>query len=497
MKTRASGILLHMTALPSRFGIGDLGDEARRFADFLALSGQGYWQVLPFNPTDLGRSNSPYVSDSAFAGNPLLIDPHGLVAMGLLHDAELDGPQFPEEFVDFEGVARFKKHLLAWAFSRFRERERDSLHEDFCRRNAHWLDDYALFAALKERHEGRPWNQWPDPLRYRHEDALNDAAGELREAVERERFVQYVFDRQWHELKAHCQRLGVNLLGDMPIYVHYDSADVWVHPELFKLNERREPHAVAGVPPDYFSATGQLWGNPVYNWPVLEQSGYGWWLDRCRRALDLVDFIRIDHFRGLVAYWEVPAGETTAINGEWVEAPARSFLRRLSRAFPSLPFLAEDLGVITPEVREVIRDFDLPGMKVLLFAFGDDVAKNPFAPHNHIRNCVLYTGTHDNNTVRGWFEGEADPDTLGRLFHYLGREISADEAPRVMARMAMASVADTVILPIQDVLGLGREARFNTPGTTEGNWTWRLAPWRLTSEVERNLYDTTRVYGRI
>lgn len=497
MKTRASGILLHVTSLPGRFSIGDLGPEAYRFVDFLHQSGQAYWQVLPLHPTDLGRQSSPYHSDSAFAGNTLFISPELLVRDGLLEENDLDAMPPSGETTDYAAALQARHTLFDMAFQRFKSDKEDIEFTHYCEAHNEWLHDYARYTALKEEFEGRVWTDWPYELRDRQSGALADADRSQADRILKCKFLQYIFEKQWTSLKRHCRERGISILGDMPIYVHHDSADVWSNPEFFKLDGAKRPYAVAGVPPDYFSATGQLWGNPVYDWPRLTQSDYAWWIKRFRRALAMNDFIRIDHFRGLVAYWEIPAGNDTAINGAWIQAPAYHFLRRMCRAFPSLPFIAEDLGLITPEVIEVIRHFDLPGMKVLMFAFGDDVAQNPFAPHNHIENCVVYPGTHDNNTVRGWFENEARPHEFDCLTRYLGRRIEKDQASEVFLRMAMSSVADTAIISLQDVLDLGQEARMNRPGTTINNWMWRLPNGLLTDDVAKRLRDMTEVYGRI
>ena len=494
MKTRASGVLLHVTSLPSSLGIGDLGPGAYRFVDFLEEAGQAYWQVLPLHPTELRHRNSPYHSESAFAGNTLVISPELLLESGLLSEADIGVSEHPSDRVDYAQVEKWKQGLFQICFERFQAGHE---FEVFCRENSYWLEDYAIFAALK-RHYGRDsWSEWPDEIKHRNPDALEAMTNQLDREISYVKFLQYLYHGQWQRLRRYGRSKAINIIGDLPIYVHYESADVWSNPGIFKLDEEKRPVAVAGVPPDYFSETGQLWGNPVYDWHVLTREGYGWWIKRMGRALELLDFVRIDHFRGLVAYWEVGAHETTAINGQWLEAPALDLLKVLARRFPGLPVIAEDLGVIDPEVREVIAHFDLPGMKVLLFAFGDDVAHNPFTPHNHIRNCVVYTGTHDNNTVRGWFDHEALPEDKSRLFRYLGRGVTSETVHWEFVRMAMGSVADTVIIPIQDVLGLGGEARMNRPGTTDGNWTWRLLDSQLTPELGLKLREVTEVYGRI
>lgn len=497
MRKRSSGILLHLTSLPSMYGIGDMGPMAYRFADFLAQTGQGIWQILPLNPTDAVGGYSPYHSASAFAGNPLLISPDLLMEEGLLTQPELDNtPHFPDHKVDFENVEPFKMGLLKRAYERFKETAPPFEYRAFCRDHADWLDDFAAFDALRDHYQGMPWDQWPVPVRDRYPDALREVCHSLADAMENRKFYQYLFQKQWNGLRRYCNGKGVQFLGDIPIYVNPDSADVWAHPNLFKLDESRKPYAVSGVPPDYFSSTGQLWGHPVYRWDVLQQSGYKWWRDRMTRNLELFDRVRVDHFRGFVAFWEVPATETTAINGKWVEAPALDFFNGLSRRFSCLPIIAEDLGTITPDVREVMARFNFPGMRLLLFSFGDDLPTNLYAPHNHIRNCVIYTGTHDNNTARGWFENEAGDGDRERLFAYLGRWVSSVEAADALVRLAMMSVADLAILPIQDLLGLGGDARMNRPSVAKGNWGWRLKGNWLTEHLSEHLAGMTRIYGR-
>jgi len=492
MGRRGSGILLHVTSLPSPFGVGDLGPWAYRFVDFLAEARQSFWQVLPLTP-----GASPYNAMSAFAGNPLLISPERLVEDGWLAPEDLASPpDLPEHRVDYPRAQALKRSLLERAFERFERHRRAPGYRQFVEVQAAWLEDYALFVALTEHFGGLPWDRWPPPLRDRHPAALDRARRRLSRRVAMEKFWQYLFFRQWTDLRAYARARGIQVIGDLPIYVDYHSADVWAHPELFKLDDQKRPTHVAGVPPDYFSATGQRWGHPVYRWDVLRQRGYDWWVRRIAHALSLYDLVRIDHFRGFVAYWEVPAHEPTAVHGYWVEAPAEDFFRTLSKHFPCLPIIAEDLGVITPDVREVMERWGFPGMRVLLFAFGPDMPTNPYAPHHHVRHCVVYTGTHDNNTVRGWFEQEASDEDRRRLFRYLGRTVTADEVAWEMVRLAMMSVADRVILPMQDVLGLGAEARMNTPGTPEGNWEWRLRPHQITPELARRLADLTETYGR-
>jgi len=497
MKMRGSGILLHITSLPSAYGIGDLGPEAWRWADFLAETKQSIWQILPLNPTDLAHGNSPYQSVSAFAGNPLLISPELMVREGFLAQSDVENvPNYPKGRVDYPAVFASKERIFRVAYERFQQEGKRYEYERFCTENSFWLDDFALFMALRNHFPGKAWTEWPQEVRDRRPGALKSLKDELHDALEKAKFLQYVFFEQWHSLKAFCNHRGIQLFGDIPIYVIHDSVDVWANPELFTLDDEMKPNVVAGVPPDYFSETGQLWGNPIYRWDVLRESGYAWWIRRIEHNARLFDLIRVDHFRGLVGYWVVPAGETNAVNGTWVEAPAEDFLNALLRRFPQLPIIAEDLGVITPDVREIMHRFELPGMKVLLFAFGEDLPTNPYIPHNLPRNCVLYTGTHDNNTVRGWFEREASPEIKERLFRYLGREVPAEDIHWELIRLAMMSVANMVIFPIQDILGLGQEARMNLPATAEGNWQWRLLPDQLTSSIADKLRGMTELYGR-
>jgi len=497
MKRRTGGILLHLTSLPSPFGIGDLGPWAFRFVDFLAETKQSLWQILPLNPTDPEHYSSPYHSTSAFACNPLLISPEVLVQDGLLDKTEVRSlPDFPLNRVDYRGVGSYKGRLFNKAHERFRGKKPPYEYERFCSESSQWLADFALFVALKSHFNGRVWSEWPQEIRDRHPKALKSARKDLQEKVEMVKFLQYVFFNQWNALKSYCNHKGIQIIGDIPIYVEHDSADVWIHPEIFKLDNEKRPSVVAGVPPDYFSETGQLWGNPIYRWDILQENGFSWWIQRMERNLKISDVVRIDHFRGLVAYWEVPATENTAINGKWVEVPVMDLFNQLMKKFPFLPVIAEDLGLITPDVREIMHHFDLPGMKVLLFAFGEDLPTNPYIPHNLPGNCVAYTGTHDNNTVRGWFEGDEAPEDKKRLLRYLGRDIPLEELHWELIRLLMMSVANTAIFPMQDILGLGGEARMNRPATLEGNWEWRMAPDLLTPDVALKLREMTEMYGR-
>ncbi|MFA7198790.1 MAG: 4-alpha-glucanotransferase [Methanoculleus sp.] len=497
MNRRASGVLLHITSLPSAYGIGDLGPAAHRFVDLLSQAGQRFWQILPLNPTCPVFSNSPYQGTSAFAGNTWLISPEQMVADGFLAPEDIaDPPGFPEDRVDYQAVLDYKNGIFDKAFARFKEHGPDFRYKDFAADNVSWLDDYAIFVALKEEFAGRVWGDWPAGVRDRREEALRKYGTELADRIFREKFLQYVFDHQWGVLKNHCRMRHLQIIGDIPIYLTYDSVDLWANPGLFKLDEQKKPAAVSGVPPDMFSETGQLWGNPVYNWDAHREQGFAWWESRIDRTLTLVDRLRLDHFRGFVQFWEVPAGEETAQNGRWVDAPGWDLFSLLARSRSCLPIIAEDLGHITSDVHEMMGHFGFPGMKILTFGFAGDVAKNPHAPHNITKNCVAYTGTHDNNTVRGWFEHETSEEQKNLLFRYIGGSVSADETHRILIRLAMLSPANTVIIPMQDILALGEEARMNRPGTMEGNWEWRLRPEQAGEEGIREFAEVTGIYGR-
>jgi 4-alpha-glucanotransferase len=499
LKLRKSGILLHVTSLPSDFGIGDLGKGAYDFADFLAGSCQTIWQVLPFNPTSVACGNSPYCSFSAFAGNPLLISPDLLVKDGYISSNKLARvPSFDSAKVDYGRAAKFKNRLLAAAFQGFKKMpDAQCGYDNFVNDNAHWLDDYALFISLKKRFAGAPWNEWPPEIRDRTQPALDEWTQRLADGIRREKFYQFLFFHQWSMLKSYCNERQIEVIGDIPIYVSYDSSDVWSRSEYFKLESDKRPAFVAGVPPDYFSETGQLWGNPVYSWDRLKETFYEWWISRMEHNLKNFDIVRLDHFRGFVAYWEVPAAEKTAMNGKWVETPAREFFQTVLNRFPLLPIIAEDLGIITPEVKEIMSEFEIPGMKVLLFAFGDNLSTNPYVPHNHVRNCVVYTGTHDNNTVKGWFENDATDREKENLSAYFGCRLDENSVCRQLVRAAMMSIALTAVIPMQDFLELGAEARMNTPSTTYGNWQWRVDAKQLTDDLSAEIANMTRVYGRI
>ncbi len=497
MSTRSSGVLLHMTCLFNRFGIGDLGPEAYRFADMLAESGQSTWQVLPINPTDLGHGNSPYHSVSAFAGNTLLISPELLCEEGWVDRKEIEkGFSQTDGYIDFPSVVKFKEQLFDQAFERFENSEKPPAFECFCSR-ADWLDDYALFTALRKHYAGQSWNQWPSSLRNRNPEALHEAIEYFSSHIRKEKFLQYMFYSQWQKLKRYCNQRGIRIFGDIPIYMPYESVDVWTGPEQFKLDDNLEPLGLSGVPPDYFSSTGQLWGHPVYDWQQQQQNRYPWWTRRIEFNLGIFDIVRIDHFRGLVGYWEVPPGEDTAQRGKWVEAPAEDFLGYLCKRFGCLPIVAEDLGTITPDVNEVIRKFALPGMRVLQFAFGDDFPFSTHLPHLHEKKCVVYTGSHDNNTLLGWYSEEIDHQTQKNLHQYLGRSVPDDKINWEMIRMAMMSVGESAIIPMQDLAGLGAEARMNTPGKGDGSWRWRMTADAFTPRTREKFQQMTRTYGRL
>jgi 4-alpha-glucanotransferase len=496
MMVRISGILMHLSSLPGPFGIGDLGPEAYRFVDFLHRAGQHMWQILPVTPTEAGAGHSPYHSSSTFAGNPLLISPQLLVRQGWLQSGDLERlPDFAPHQVDYAQVHKLKLRLLQAAFVRFRVNP--PLDELNAFAQAHeWLHDFALFAALNDHFGAKAWHEWPAELRDRNADALKAAACQLEERILYHKMVQFFFFQQWAALRRHCRANSVQLFGDMPIYMPLHSADVWRRQEFFRLTQEGKPEAISGVPPDYFSRSGQLWGHPLYRWDVLRRDGYAWWIERVEHHLALFDRIRIDHFRGLVAYWAVPADAKTAVEGRWIPGPGADLLKQLSLKMPRLPVIAEDLGTIDAEVRETMQRFDLPGMRVLLFAFGDDFPDGSFLPHNYAADCIVYTGTHDNNTAKGWFEEEAGARERRRLFSYLGRQVSAAELPWELMRLAMQSVAGTVIVPLQDVLALGADARMNLPASRDGNWRWRVPQLALSIDLAQRLRELTETYGR-
>lgn len=497
---------MHLTSLPGRFGIGDLGKEAYQFADFLATTGQHLWQILPLGPT--GYGNSPYQCLSVFAGNPLLISLERLVEDNFLESTDLEHmPYFPEDKVDYSAVIKFKMSFLKSSFETFQKKAAPGEQEQFelfCQQNTSWLETYSLFMALKEAHSLAAWLTWEEDIQRRQPESVKRWSKKLTHEICYHKYQQYQFFKQWSALKKYCNECGIRFIGDMPIFIALDSAEVWSHPELFCLDESGKPTVVSGVPPDYFSKTGQLWGNPLYRWDVMARDGYAWWIERFRATHALVDIIRLDHFRGFEKYWEVPGEDTTAINGRWVPGPGAELFQAVQKVLGALPIIAEDLGMITPEVNALREQLGFPGMRVLQFAFSQDSGAEQYRPHNYPRNCVVYTGTHDNNTTIGWFRGEGVQDSTQSkeerekekqfALKYLGtdgHEINWD-----FIRLASMSVANTTIVPMQDILGLGSEARMNLPGTTEGNWCWRFAPDMLTEEIKHRLKELTTIYGR-
>ncbi|PYS76495.1 MAG: 4-alpha-glucanotransferase [Acidobacteria bacterium] len=503
---RACGVLLHPTSLPGRYGVGDLGVEAYRFVDFLAAAGQGLWQVLPLGPT--GYGNSPYQCFSAFAGNTLLVSPDLLVEQGLLAPENLSNvPSFTDERVEYGQAIEFKEAMLRKAFENFVRANPAGVRaefEKFKESSSGWLDDYALYRSLKRERNEVAWTDWEEPLAGRDPAALEEARARLREEVERVKFKQFLFFDQWTRLREHCHDKEIKIIGDIPIFVAHDSADVWAEPHLFKLDERGRPRFVAGVPPDYFSRTGQLWGNPIYDWERMRADGFRWWIERVRSMLSLVDIIRIDHFRGFAAYWEIPGGDKTAERGQWVFAPGRELFDAIKSELGTLPIIAEDLGFITPDVIELRDEFDFPGMRILQFAFSSD-ATNKDLPHNYVRNTVAYTGTHDNDTALGWFRSEPGGASSVRSAAQIERErrfcleyldTDGSQINWDFIRAVFASVGDTALVPLQDALGLSSEARTNTPATMSGNWSWRLQDGALTEQLAARLRHLAELYGR-
>jgi 4-alpha-glucanotransferase len=491
--TRTSGLLLHPSSLPGPFGIGDLGPAAYAWIDALAHAKQSWWQILPLGPTSYG--DSPYQCFSAFAGNPLLISPQALREDGLIDERDWSGTHFPADHVDFGPVIQFKRRLLTQAWDNFQAGRSPWLRDEFevFRGNNHrWLDDYALYMALKDAHDGDGWLDWPDELRLRHEGVLEKSRLALAGAVGNYSFQQFLFFRQWGRVRDYATQRGVKIIGDIPIFVSADSSDVWANPEFFQLDRDRRPRFVAGVPPDYFNADGQLWGNPLYDWSALEKAGFAWWKARLRACLALVDLVRLDHFRGFQAYWEIPADSETARTGRWVPAPGAALLESLQAELGTLPLIAEDLGLITPEVDTLRLQFNLPGMRVLQFAFGDDF-RNLYLPHNYVARTVVYTGTHDNDTTIGWYASAPDKerDHVRRYIARDGSDIAWD-----MIRLAWSSVADLAVAPLQDVMNLGADARMNFPGRSQGNWSWRFEHHQLNSWMLDRLGELTWLYGR-
>ncbi len=501
---RSCGILLHVTSLPGRFGIGDLGPDAYAFVDVLERVEAKLWQVLPLVP--VGHGYSPYSSPSTFAGNPMLISPDLLVEAGLLQADDVeDLPPFPTDRVDFETVVPYKTRLLETAYERFRFTDENvqMAFRSFCREQDAWLDDYAMFMAIRDQYRGASWTEWPAALRDREAATIAAVRNDLKEIIDMHKFWQYAFAIQWRRLRTYCNECGIKVVGDIPIYVAHDSADVWSNPELFQLDDRGQPTVVAGVPPDYFAETGQRWGNPIYRWDRMKENGYVWWERRLTSVLDQVDMVRLDHFRGFEAYWEVPATEPTAVNGRWVRGPGADFFDALLQRLGELPVIAEDLGLITDGVVELMQRYDFPGMAVLQFGFDTD-AEDKFLPHNYRRNLVAYTGTHDNDTLHGWFTNNnstQDEAQVRRARQHCRRYLGILEGNErsihwYFIRALQMSVANTIIVPLQDVIGLGSEGRMNVPGKATGNWSWRFADGAISEDAIIHLRDTNRLYGR-
>ncbi|MFN8532936.1 MAG: 4-alpha-glucanotransferase [Dehalococcoidia bacterium] len=489
---RRAGVLLHPTSLPSRHGVGDLGPSTDAWLDFLTAASARLWQILPLGPPGFG--NSPYAALSAFALNPLLVSLDRLADDGLLSAQELASvPERPDGPVDFIAVEAAKSAAVALAHRRFVEQGRSNQRFHwFVEAERAWLEDWALFAVLRDQFNGQSWTRWDPPLRRRDPEALESARTTLADRLDYHRFVQWVANEQWDFVRRTANGKGIGILGDLPIFVAHDSADVWARPEIFRLNELGESTVVAGVPPDFFSETGQRWGNPLYRWDVLAERNYDWWVERLRRTLALVDLVRIDHFRGFEAYWEVPASSPTAIEGSWQPGPGAPFFEAITAALGDLPIVVEDLGLITPQVTALRDAFGYPGMKVLQFAFGD-TSDNPYLPFNYERHCLVYTGTHDNDTTAGWYR-TASETVRDRIRRYLG--VSGDDIAWDLIRLALGSVAEIAITPCQDLLSLGSEARMNEPGKPTGNWTWRIGPGALRPEIARRMDDLISLYGR-
>ncbi|NCD69902.1 malto-oligosyltrehalose synthase [Mucilaginibacter agri] len=497
---RGAGILMHITSLPSAFGIGDMGPGARTFANFLSESGQKYWQLLPLNPIGADQNYSPYSSLSSMAGNVLLISPVLLAKDGLLDEDELHNFHLPQtDKVEYQNVEDLKHELFERAYENFYRNDFKVLKKefaDFSVKQSYWLDDFALYAALRENHDGQPWYQWNKSFKTRHTPALTRFAGRHTQAINKIKWLQFIFYRQWYQLKDYCHTLNIKLLGDLPFYVSYDSADVWANQQFFALDKQGGMAGIAGVPPDYFNADGQLWGMPVYRWKALKQDGFQWWINRLRKNMELFDLLRLDHFRAFSAYWEVPAGEKTARNGRWMQGPGPDFFKRMQQALGSLPFVAEDLGDVDAPVFELRDEFEMPGMKVLQFAFGEGMEQSIYIPHNYDTNFLVYTGTHDNNTTVGWYNTNIDKQTIERLKAYTDKPVKSKNIHKILTKMAYASTAKVAIIPMQDVLGLDEKSRMNNPAHAENNWLWRLLPKLVEDDTVANLLKLVKIYNR-
>ena len=497
--SRSSGILAHITSIPSKFGIGDLGPECYDFVNLLADLNQHFWSILPLHPTSIVYGNSPYQTDSAFAGNTLLISPELLAEDNLISKNIFSNFSWDDRRVDYEKVTEFKRSMIEEAFEKFSKSKGRKLNSSldyyaFCEKNSYWLDDYALYKSLKEKIK-KPWHKWPYEIRNREPQRLKKERERFEERIELEKFSQYVFLSQWISLKKHCKKKNIKIIGDLAFYVGYDSADVWSNSKFFQLDEKNKPKFIGGVPPDYFSDTGQRWDNPVYDWKMLKKKEYRWWINRIGNDLRLLDAMRLDHFRGFVAYWRIPWKSKTAKSGKWIRAPTKSFFEKVEKKFPEMPFIAEDLGYITEPVRRTKEKLRIPGMRVLVFAF-DGKKDNPHIPRNYNKIAVVYTGTHDTNTVKGWFLNETDPKKKKRIEQYIGKSVDSENISRELIKIAISSKANLCIIPIQDVLCLGSEHRMNNPSVGKNNWTWRVRKDELDAQALGWMKQITSKFNR-
>lgn len=496
---RGAGILLHISSLPSAFGIGDLGPEAKKFADFLHRSGQKYWQLLPLNPTEEGQGHSPYSSISSRAGNTLFISPEFLAQEGLMDFTDLEQYYLPRENkINYAEAERVKGDIFEKTWKNFQNGKGHHLHDNFknfCKKEACWLDDFALYMLLKQHNEYKPWSQWRDEFKFRDKHALQKLLSENKEQAEKIQWLQFLFSLQWNDLKNYCNAMGIKLFGDLPFYVSYDSADVWTHRNLFSLDKDGNIIGAAGVPPDAFTSDGQFWGMPVFLWEVHKKHHYHWWIERLKKNMELFDILRLDHFRAFADFWEVNANEKTARNGKWEKGPRADFFHAVKKVLGEQPFIAEDLGEIDNTVYELRDEFAFPGMKVLQFAFGYEMPKSIHIPHNYSENFVVYTGTHDNNTIKGWYRHEGNSHHH-QIEQYIGKPVSEDNIHLEMGRLAYSSVANIVILPMQDILGLDETGRMNTPASGENNWQWRMLQGEITNDVAERLREWTALFNR-
>jgi 4-alpha-glucanotransferase len=497
---RSAGILLHITSLPGGYYIGDMGPESYRFADLLVKSGQRFWQILPINQVDKNKAYSPYSPISAFAGNISLISPELIKDLGLIEKLPSKKRHYNTSQTNFEKAEKLKDQIIDEAFKNFKESKNKGLRDEFdqfCVEEKFWLNDYSLFITIKKINKYDPWNNWEKKFKNKDATLYKWAEENYSEQIECNKFAQFLFLKQWKALKEYCNLNGISIFGDIPIYIGFDSADVWSHPEYFKLTSQKEPSAVSGVPPDYFNENGQLWGMPVYNWNANKKDGYAWWIERIRKNLQLFDLIRIDHFRGFEGFWEVPATEKTAKNGKWIKGPGKDLFDAIKKEFHDMPFVAEDLGEIDQAVYDLRDRYHLPGMSLIMFTFGDDTSYSVHSPHNFRQNTVVYTGTHDNNTTKGWYKKETNKKLRQRINQYTGRKITSLNISREFMRLAYQSVAKLVVIPMQDILGLGKKDRMNIPSVETGNWGWRLTKKQIRKKNVKTLRKWAELYGRL